>query len=84
MQDLTDFEHKVEKSKKLTFAHKLAKLVKSCINGWTDLQVDLSELIAAHRIYMNPNFIVTAVLFNEISAYYSRVSKFSKVKLWQH
>ena len=33
MQDLTDFEHKVKKSKKSTFAHKLAKLVKSCING---------------------------------------------------
>ena len=55
MQDLTDFERKVEKSKKSTFAHKLAKLVKSCITSWTDLQVDLSELIAAHLIYMNPN-----------------------------
>ena len=56
MQDLTDFEQKVEKSKKSTFAHKSAKLVKSCINSWTDLQVDLSELIPAHPIYMNPNF----------------------------
>ena len=56
MQNLTDFEQKVKKSKKPTFAHKLAKLVKSCINSWADLQVDLSELIAAHRIYLNPNF----------------------------
>ena len=26
------------------------------MNGWTDLQVDLSELVAAHLVYMNPNF----------------------------
>ena len=56
MQDLTDFEQKVKKLKKSTFAHKLAKLVKSCINSWMDLQVNLSELIVAHLIYMNPKF----------------------------
>jgi hypothetical protein len=56
MQDLTDFGWKVEKSKKSTFSHKSVKLVESCINGWTDLGVDLSELIAAHLIYMNPKF----------------------------
>ena len=55
MQDLTDFEQKVEKLIFSTFAHKLAKLVKSCINSWMDLQVDLCKLIAAHLIYMNPN-----------------------------
>ena len=25
------------------------------MNGWTDLQVDLSELVAAHLVYMNLN-----------------------------
>ena len=39
-----------------TFSHKSVKSVKSCINGWTDLQVDLSELVAAHLVYMNLGF----------------------------
>ena len=26
------------------------------MNGWTDLQVDLSELVAAHLVYMNLSF----------------------------
>ena len=26
------------------------------MNGWTDLQVDLSELVAAHLVYMNLKF----------------------------
>jgi hypothetical protein len=26
------------------------------MNGWTDLQVNLSEPIVAHLIYLNPNF----------------------------
>ena len=26
------------------------------MNGWMDLQVDLSELVAAHLVYMNLNF----------------------------
>lgn len=26
------------------------------MNGWTDFQVDLSEPVAAHLIYSNPNF----------------------------
>ena len=26
------------------------------MNSWTDLQVDLSDLIAVHLIYLNPNF----------------------------
>ena len=56
MQDLTDFEGKVEKSKKLTFSQKLVKSVESCMHGWTDLQVDLSELVASHLVYMNLNF----------------------------
>jgi hypothetical protein len=25
------------------------------MNGWTDLRVDLSDLIAVHLIYLNPN-----------------------------
>ena len=56
MQSLTNFEWKVEKSNFLTFSHKLVKLVKSCINRWMDLQINLSEPIVAHLIYINPNF----------------------------
>jgi hypothetical protein len=32
------------------------KSVESCIDSWTDLWVDLSEPVAAHLIYLNPNF----------------------------
>ena len=39
----------------MTSSHKLVKLVKSCINSWMDLQVDLSELVAAHLVYINLN-----------------------------
>ena len=55
MQDLTDFEWKVEKSIFSTFSHKSVKSVKSCMNGWTDLQVDLSDIVAAHLVYKNLN-----------------------------
>src|SRR5947208_14683899 len=46
---------KSQKSMFSTFSHKSVKSVESCINGWMDLGVDLSELIAAHLVYMNPN-----------------------------
>ena len=55
MQDLTDLTDLWEKVEKIDFSTFCSKSVKSCINGWTDLQVDLSEPIAAHLIYMNPN-----------------------------
>ena len=55
MQDLTDLTDLCEKVKKIDFSTFHSKSVKSCMNGWTDLQVDLSELVAAHLVYMNLN-----------------------------
>ena len=55
MQDLTNFEGKVEKLKHSTVLHKSVKLVESCTNSWMDLQVNLSELVAAHLVYVNHN-----------------------------
>ena len=55
MQDLTNLTNLCEKVEKIDFSTFHSKLVKSCMNGWTDLQVDLSELVAAHLVYMNLN-----------------------------
>ena len=84
MQDLTNFEGKVEKSKHSTVLHKSVKLVESCTNSWMDLQVNLSELVAAHLVYVNPMSMVLALLFNVILAFSLRGSNITKVKLWQH
>ena len=56
MQDLTDLTDLCEKVEKIDFSTFHSKSVESCMNGWTDLQVDLSELVAAHLVYMNLNF----------------------------
>ena len=56
MQDLTDLTDLCEKVEKIDFSTFPSKSVESCMNGWTDLQVDLSELVAAHLFYMNLNF----------------------------
>ena len=55
MQDSTDFTDLCEKVKCFDFLTFHSKLVKSCMNGWTDLQVDLSEPVAAHLVYINLN-----------------------------
>ena len=56
MQDLTDLTDLCEKVEKIDFSTFHSKSVKSCMNGWTDLQVDLSEPVAAHLVYMNLSF----------------------------
>ena len=56
MQDLTNLTDLCEKVEKIDISTFHSKLVKSSMNGWTDLQVDLSELVAAHLVYMNLNF----------------------------
>ena len=56
MQDLTNLTDLCAKVDFFDFSTFCSKLVKSCINSWTDLQVDLSELIVAHHVYVNPNF----------------------------
>ena len=56
MQDLTNLANLCAKVDFFDFSTFRSKSVKSCINSWTDPQVDLSEPIAAHLIYMNPNF----------------------------
>ena len=56
MQDLTNLTDLCEKVEKIDFSTFPSKSVESCMNGWTDLQVDLSELVAAHLFYMNLNF----------------------------
>ena len=53
MQDLTNLCEKVQKIDFSTFH---SKSVKSCMNSWMDLQVDLSELVVAHLVYMNLNY----------------------------
>ena len=55
MQDLTDLTVLCEKVEKIDFSTFHSKSVKSCMNGWTDLQINLSELVAAHQVYMNLN-----------------------------
>ena len=55
MQDLTDLTDLCEKVEKIDFSTFHSKSVKSCMNSWTDLQVDLSELVAAHLVYGNHN-----------------------------
>ena len=56
MQDLTDFEQKVNFFDFLTFCSKSVKLVKSCMNGETDFWVNLSEPVALHLAYSYLNF----------------------------
>ena len=56
MQDLTDLTDLCEKVEKIDFSTFHSKSVKSCMNGWMDLQVDLSEPVAAHPVYMNLKF----------------------------
>ena len=56
MQDSTDFTDLCEKVDFFDFSTFPSKSVKSCMNGWTGLQVDLSELVASHLVYMNLNF----------------------------
>ena len=56
MQDLTNLTDLCEKVEKIDISTFHSKLVKSSMNGWTDLQVDLSEPVAAHLVYMNLNF----------------------------
>ena len=55
MQDLTDLTDLREKVEKIDFSTFHSKLVKSCMNSWTDLQVDLREHVTAHLVYMNLN-----------------------------
>ena len=55
MQDLTNLTNLHEKVKNIDFLTFHSKSVESCINSWTDLHIDLSELVAAHLVYMNLN-----------------------------
>ena len=57
-----------------------------CINRWTDLLVDLSELIEVYLIYAHPNFYTYSyfIQFN-IHLFLKSIQKLkiAKVKLWQ-
>ena len=57
-----------------------------CIDRWTDLLVDLSELIEVYLIYAHPNFYTYSyfIQFN-IHLFLKSIQKLkiAKVKLWQ-
>ena len=56
MQDLTNLTDLHEKVEKIDLSTFHSKSVESCMSGWTDLQVDLSEPVAAHLVYKNLRF----------------------------
>ena len=76
MQDLTNFEGKVEKLKHSTVLHKSVKLVESCMNSWMDLQVNLSELVAAHLVYVDHNvYGLSCIIQCDISIFLKRIKQ---------
>ena len=55
MQDSIDFTDLCETVDCFDFLTFPSKLVRSCMNGYMDLQVDLGELVAAYLVYVNHN-----------------------------